>query len=466
MTARSPGEGRIRPHFWLPDPRRGRSSSWPLVAFGGALIALTCSRPATVSAPSVPVRSSSAGAAARQASPGQPPLVAIEAAEPVSLPTRGAPVEQRNAPELRRFAQALQDLDAGQRPRPVRVLWLGDSHTAADYWSGRVRSLLWARHAPGGPGYVRLGLASYRHDQAVVWRSGRFRIQPESPARRAPQDDGVFGLGGIRASPIAEPVRLSVKVARAALRGSARFTVLFDLNGGGAWVASLGASKVTLKKPTDGSSVAGSPIRRLELVGSAEDTLHLATIRGKPRFYGVIVEGSVPGVVLDTLGIDGARLATTLAWSEPAFTAEVMARRPDLAVIAYGTNEAFDGLRVSAYEEQLALLVGRIRRGAPDVDCLVLGPPDALDPSGVSAVRVALIGAAYQRAAAELGCAFVSAQALMGGPGSYAEWMRAAPPLATGDRVHYTAKGYRRLGELLAGAAFGMAPPLREANSP
>jgi lysophospholipase L1-like esterase len=143
-----------------------------------------------------------------------------------------------------------------------------------------------------------------------------------------------------------------------------------------------------------------------------------------------------------------------------------MARRPDLAVIAYGTNEAFDGLRVSAYEEQLALLVGRIRRGAPDVDCLIVGPPDALEPSGASAPRVALIGAAYRRAAAELGCAFVSAQALMGGPGSYAEWMRAGPPLATGDRVHYTPKGYRRLGELLAGAALGLAPSFREANSP
>lgn len=465
MTARSPEEGRIVRHFSLPDARGARAASWPLVAFGVALIVLTCSHPATVDAPPLP-RSSSAGAAAREATPRPRRLVAVEPAEAAPLPAGAARSEQRNAPELRRFAQALQELDAGRRQRAVRVLWLGDSHTAADYWSGRVRSLLWARHAPGGPGYLRLGLASYRHDQAVVWRSGRFRIQPESPARRAPQDDGVFGLGGIRAAPIAEPVRLSIKVARGALQGSARFTVLFDLNDRGAWVANLGAHKVTVKKPTDGSSVAGSPIRRLELVGSAEDTLELATLRGRPRFYGVIVEGSVPGVVLDTLGIDGARLATTLAWSEPAFAAEVMARRPDLAIIAYGTNEAFDGLRVSAYEEQMALLVGRIRRGAPEVDCLIVGPPDALDPTGASAARVALIGAAQQRAAAELGCAFVSAQALMGGPGSYADWMRTAPPLATGDRVHYTAKGYRRLGELLAGAAFGLAPPVRETNSP
>ncbi len=86
-----------------------------------------------------------------------------------------------------------------QHDDDVRVLWFGDSHTAADYMTDRVRRGLQERFGSGGPGFVRIGLANYRHAGLKVSRDGAWRIEPHPPARRSRQDDGVFGLGGLRA---------------------------------------------------------------------------------------------------------------------------------------------------------------------------------------------------------------------------------------------------------------------------
>src|SRR5690606_12454579 len=105
-------------------------------------------------------------------------------------------------PELAEFYRALQALRDGRRAEPLRVTWLGDSHTAADFMPQRLRERLWAAAGPGGPGFVRLGMDSYRHGVAVFERSGRWRKQPILPAQRTRVMDGVFGYGGIRTIPL------------------------------------------------------------------------------------------------------------------------------------------------------------------------------------------------------------------------------------------------------------------------
>lgn len=385
--------------------------------------------------------------------------------------TSGAPTPLARAPneagqtsqgaewagELTRFRRALEALENGERGDSVRILWLGDSHTAADYMTGAVRRVLWDHYDPGGPGFLRLGVLQYRHDQAILNRVGRFRVEPEPPSRRVLQDDGVFGLGGMRATPLADGAEMTVKISRGALRGKASHTILFDLPESAAFEVSLGDQLVRVPRDQAGRQVPESPISRLDLQGEPDDVLKLRRAQGRPRFYGVIVEGSEPGVVLDTAGIDGARLATALAWAEKAFVAEVTARRPDLVVLAYGTNEVFDGLGVQAYARELFAVLERLRSGAPSADCLVLGPPDAMDPTANSLPRVAEIGAVYEATAREVGCAFLSAQKLMGGSGAFLEWLRQTPPLARADRVHLAPLGYRALGSRIGAELLGKA---------
>jgi lysophospholipase L1-like esterase len=239
------------------------------------------------------------------------------------------------------------------------------------------------------------------------------------------------------------------------VKGTVRYQVLFDLPRGASFKLAVGKNGHLIDERTQIAHVPGSPIARLRLEGAASDGLEISQISGAPRFYGMLAEGSDPGVVLDTSGIDGARVATALAWNAEVLAAEVRARPPELFAIAYGTNEAFDNRRAEVIGVELGNLVERLRRGAPNADCLVVGPPDAAAPDLTSLPRVVEIDDALGRAAARLGCGFFSLRAAMGGDGGFAHWLRETPPLARGDRIHLTPAGYEQLGEALAGALIG-----------
>jgi lysophospholipase L1-like esterase len=166
----------------------------------------------------------------------------------------------------------------------------------------------------------------------------------------------------------------------------------------------------------------------------------------EPELFGVIVEGEAPGVVVDTLGINGARAATPLAWDADAWVEEVKARDPSLVVLSYGTNEAGDAAALSVYEEHYGKLLERLRAGAPHSDCLIVGPTDRVGRDWVSMPRVLAIDEAQRRIASELRCAFFSPLRAMGGPGGLKRWAFGKPKLARRDRVHLLPSGYRQLG--------------------
>jgi lysophospholipase L1-like esterase len=418
-----------------------------LVSIAAALIAATCSRQSHLE-PASPER---------PASPALKPVPSALSSAPTpgasGVPVRPAPAAGDLA--LPRFYAALGGLEAKTRLDHARVLWLGDSHTAADYLTGAFRRRLGLRFGSGGPGFLRLGANSYRHGGVKLAREGKWRIEPEPPSRRSSEGDTAFGFAGLRAIPTDARARIEARIDLSAVRGAVRYELLFDLPSAASFRVSVGSSttKIDAKTPLERS--AGSPIARLRFEGAAGEPFEIAGAANAPRFYGVIAEGSEPGVVLDTSGIDGARFATALAWNAEVLAAELRARRPDLVVIAYGTNEAFDNRRAEVHGNEVTELVGRLRRGAPGADCLILGPPDAASPDFSSLPHVAEVEGALERAARRVGCGFFSLRSAMGGDGSFARWMKENPQLARSDRVHYLPPGYERLGEALADAVLG-----------
>jgi lysophospholipase L1-like esterase len=399
-------------------------------------LTMTCARPA-----SLPVA---------HAKPPMPAAVAKP--KPSSAPAN--PAKTRDAAALvagplAHFFSALTELRQQKRQRHVRVFWLGDSHTNADFLSGAVRSALGASFGDGGPGFVRIGAKPYRHEGVKVSRDGSWNIDPDPPARRSLQDDGVFGLGGTRAVPGAEASFAAQVTTRDGASDPATFELSYTVPENASFSLELAGKKqrVDAKAPAD---VAASGIAHLTLTAPLKSSLVLSSLGGAPRLFGLIVERSgAPGVVVDTAGIDGARLETPLAWNESAFVAEVARRAPELFVIAFGTNEAFDALKVERYGPQLSDLVQRMRKGAPQASCLVLGPTDA--PLGDGSVpRVAEVANVLQRSATQLRCSFVSLQQLMGGEGSFFRGMKAKERLAQPDKLHLTPRGYQELGAALA----------------
>lgn len=160
-----------------------------------------------------------------------------------------------------------------------------------------------------------------------------------------------------------------------------------------------------------------------------------------------------PAIIYQPLGINGARLTRLRDMTESAgFLQGVAQSKPDLVVIAYGTNEVTDrDWTIESYESLLMGIITRIRSAAPEASVLVIGPPDrsVTGPGGWASVRrIPVLLEAQRRAAVRAGAAFWSEYEAMGGAGSMNAWV--ARGFGQPDHVHCTAAGYSRLGAKLA----------------
>ncbi|MBI5537398.1 MAG: hypothetical protein HY898_32040 [Deltaproteobacteria bacterium] len=368
-------------------------------------------------------------------------------------PAAGTSAEGNPLPQLPRFFQSLGALRSKSRDHHVRVLWLGDSHTQADVWTAALRNALQGKFGKGGPGFVHIGWASkhYRHGGVTIRVEGKWRRVPSGLVSVRKVDDGIFGLGGVRLVPDSQGAKSSIAVDANHVPGKVRFDVAFRLPDAGD-ALSITATGGPAVQATQKDADAGLPnaVRHVLLESPGPGgTIEVMPTSGSPELMGVIIESSEPGVVVDTLGLNGARYATALAYDEASWVREVARRAPDLVIMAYGSNESSDGkIRPDRHAALVEQLIARVRAAAPSAECLVFGPIDRGGKSYEEAVEE--LNGAQRAAASKAGCAFWSGQTAMGGKGSMTKWEAEEPPLAQPDLLHLTSKGYERLGNMLA----------------
>jgi lysophospholipase L1-like esterase len=389
------------------------------------------------------------------------------AESPAAAPFLG--LEDPSGSALAAFHAALRRAQAGEGQ--ARVVVYGASHVASDLITGSIRQRLQKRFGEAGPGFVQIGKPWrwYRHAGISIEESRgleTFRIKARAPV------DGVYGLAGVALDARPKKAALAVITTRA--------------NGG----LTGHASRLELyywKQPKGGRihlSVDGRPAQRIDTSAKVAgpgyalielpDGPHRIELRtsgaGPVRIFGAALERDVPGVIVDMLGIPGARARDHLHWDDAVYREHLSKRRPDLIVLAYGTNESGDDdVPIASYEARLTRVLQRVREVARDASCLLIGPSDRplRNPDATFADRplTTAIASSQRRIAAEFGCGFFDLQAFMGGPMSMLQWTVTDPPLATQDYVHFTALGYQRLAdslysELLAGFEAELAPDL------
>ncbi|MEM9876958.1 MAG: GDSL-type esterase/lipase family protein [Myxococcota bacterium] len=370
-------------------------------------------------------------------------------ADPSVAPVAPAPPAPAAEGPLGTFYRALADLERGRRRDHVRVAWLGDSHAQADFWPDAIRVGLQRRFGAGGPGFLHVGFKGYRQSRVRFDIRGRWRMRPKSPSTVESWGDGAFGLGGILHAGFADYRAVTVALEDPSLHDKALRWDLCYKHGldADAFRITLGTEPPETFRPSE-----DAPVGRLaHTVRRSEEpaTFQLRILSGRPDFCGLVVETDVeterPGVVLDNLGINGARYGTALAWNEGAWAQE-LARRPapELFIFEYGGNEASDAVVTpERYRQQALELIARARRVRGDASCLVIAPSDRVDAEA----KIPPIVAALAEAATEAGCAFWNTYEVMGGRGSLRRWRddaRAAP-----DGIHLTPKGYAQVGALL-----------------
>jgi lysophospholipase L1-like esterase len=375
---------------------------------------------------------------------------------PGDLPGWFVPIE--TAPDtapLARLHAALAALAAGEDPDgKVRLAFYGASGTASDMWTGYVRAYLHARFGDGGAGFV----SPIKH--RPWYRHGRFEI--ESSARGWAKDhaqmpepgaDGRWGLMGVAMTSERRGVWGEIVPRDGAPPASYEIWFLRRPDGGRFEVTLDGRRVGTVDTRADepGPGYYGVP------APEGERRLRLRVLGDAPvTIFGVVAESAAPGVVVDTLGIDGARAANHLAWDEALWLEQIRRRDPVLYVLAYGTNEAVDDDQpMEAYREDLRRVLERFRRALPDASCLMLGPGDFPLRQGEQLLvrpRIDQIIAVQRALAPEFGCGYWDGLSFMGGTGSMRAWVEAEPPLARDDHLHFNGRGQVRMGMAIADA--------------
>lgn len=385
------------------------------------------------------------GAEGREQAQGRPP---------------GRPAVLESPASLAPFFDRLEALERGEE-RQVRVLWLGDSHVAADLLSGHARRRLQARFGDAGAGLVMPGnpWRYFHHDRARSRGDGGFETTGLAPDFIDPK----VGLWGVALVPRAEgsaSVLASFAEAEvAALAPSGEGCLSVSVDGVTAFGGDIGEAVDGTATPcarVDGAILQSGAVVAFVGTVDAGDVPRTIAVRdacgGAVRILGVDLRSGRRGILVDSVGINGAEIGW-LGRPDRELRRVLLERLdPALVVLSFGTNDmGRPDLLPEEYESAAADLLRGLREDAPDAAVLVAGPLDresrSKRVSRLLSVNEPAVIRALRSAALASGAAFVDQRALMGGDGSIRAWARRG--LAARDLVHLSRGGYGRVADTL-----------------
>jgi lysophospholipase L1-like esterase len=413
-------------------------------------------------------------------------IVMVAARTPVRHSQPTVKSDQLTASErtLLPFFTALKGLETGARKEPVTILQIGDSHTAGDFLSGQMRTLLQAKFGTAGRGIVPPGLPDkyYRPDLIQVAESDHW----QRTRAANPDTTEKFGVAGV--------------IQRAAgPRQTMTLSSTEDTGFNHGFVEVLGPGKFNL-------TVDAAPPRSFDLSDTAPQgewiefdvpegshALKLDTIDNSPvTLLSWGIQRQKPGILYSNLGTIGATSNLIGRFDAGVVQSELQHVDPALIIVAFGTNEAFGNPGdLANFRNDFISNVNVLAKAAPGAAIVIVGPPDVnrryRRPAGVSGecttrplAEAALTTTptqpahpaskkgraargtvwapppvlnsirADERAAAEAnGWYFWDWEAAMGGPCAAHRWTLQETPLSRPDHVHQTIAGYQLTAERL-----------------
>jgi lysophospholipase L1-like esterase len=391
--------------------------------------------------------------------PGAPVTVDDSASTPATDSAATAETVRRDLVDpnhtLDSFYLSLARTDAKLPGAITRLTHYGDSPITNDGITAPVRRLLQERFGDAGHGFILVDKpwTWYGH-QAITFNSGGGWTSDSllNPG----VNDGALGLGGVsfRASGGGKYSRF----APASDGDTGKSFSLMDIYflrqpGGGQFSTSVnGASEQIVS--TKGE-VAESGFYEIKAPQPGANTFEIKTGPGSVRLFGAVLENDGPGLVYDSLGVNGAYaglLATVM--NEQHWAAQLQHRHPDLVILNYGTNESqyASDSQMARYDQDLREVIRRVRAALPNTSILIVSPMDRGTHLGgkiVTLPAIPKIVEMQRRVALESNCAFLNLFAAMGGEGTMAKWHEGKKHLVGGDLTHPTAEGAEKIGSLI-----------------
>jgi lysophospholipase L1-like esterase len=366
-----------------------------------------------------------------------------------------------------------------QGQRGLVILQIGDSHTAADYFTGELRQKLQARYGNGGVGYLDAGKPH------IGVRSGAMKITASSGwtyhAIQHSDNIAEFWLSGFNAVATASGEVLTFasdtpvpfdSIEIEALRQPGGGSIDISLDGAVKSSADLGGNSVepvVLRLRPDGAP--SDRVRQIEIRTRGDGVVSIASI-------GVYQKQS--GVSYNNIGYPGATIDLVNKFDEKLMADGLRRLDPQIVVLVFGTNEASKpNLDAARYERNYEKAVARIRAALPNAQIVLVGPPDGAErpphclgkgpadaachpapPSDGSLwteptdcdwhtiAHLDLVRDVERKIAERHGSVYWNWATINPNQCAAHQLVNASPPLMTPDHVHFTPAGYVKGADL------------------
>lgn len=341
-----------------------------------------------------------------------------------------------NEPNSQNLIQALQT-------KKIHIVQLGDSHTAADEMTNNMRLQLQATLGNGGMGW---GMPMYFTGHRLV-RYG-YDNSGWQPISSRTQSNENYTLGGLLAVPKSTAASLTIKAKQS--ENTQRYIVSIRQQAG---------DSALIGRDADGRSISiEAPVKNgqwqfVEFVAKPPFTVQSqhAQQTALGGWWGQNEAGQ--GAVVSALGINGAQLSYWNRWNTQAWQKELAAVTPNLLILAYGTNEAYnDNLNVEQTRQILVEKIQAIRSASPKTAVMIVSAPESLKNinggCGTRPVKLSEVQQMQREVAQQYKTLYWDWQNAMGGSCSMKSWINRGD--ARRDGVHFSASGYQKLGNMLA----------------
>jgi lysophospholipase L1-like esterase len=360
-----------------------------------------------------------------------------------AVAARGTPEEEQPRKQQRRI-----------KDQPgITILQLGDSHTAADFFTGELRKRLQALFGNGGAGYMTAG-----KPHAGV-RSSSFKITATSgwtyKSLNKASEPSEFWLSGYNAiatdsgqtitfeTETAVPFD-AIEIETVRQPGGATIDIKLDKDAPIAYNLKADATepvviRLDAQRPTD-------KVKQIAITTTAGGTANIASVS---------VFNRRSGLTYSAVGFPGAQINLIDKFDERVLASELHRISPHIVVLAFGTNEGFrEDLDIAAYAQTYERTVARIQSILPGAFIVVVSPPAGAHREGGDCGRtppaLSRVRETQEEIAKRHKLVYWNWASIMPEECSAHRWATASPPLMAKDLIHFTVEGYKKsAGEFL-----------------
>ena len=341
-----------------------------------------------------------------------------------------------------------QRLKQASGQRIFRILHIGDSHTAGDFFTNYYRNRLQSTFGDGGIGWILPGsIPGQRSARYSIVTEGTWLLQYRHGSRRnvSTPFGGYINFGSRGSVLRVQP--------RTVTKGLSFIRI-------GVYVRSLDVNGSSIKFGSelypDNEFQIGSEWQYITRKLPVSQKLFSHHLKFEITSGAVAVAGlsheSLKGIVVDQIGRNGAELRWMNQWSADDWSRLFHKRPVDIVVLAFGTNESVDRVSTKSYSQVIDTVVAKIQQASPSTPVVLISTPAFAKGSRSSCLsyRPLSINQILQaQELATIGSSTVRtwnwAQA-MGGLCSVGSWAKQG--LMGSDWIHFSQKGYYKSSEL------------------